>query len=134
MKWSLIIALLLVSHLSAAETPSLEGVWQIQSTALDGEEQPIRQPQQVKVFTEEHFFIRYYDPNLGTVEPLLSSGHGTRTLKDGTLSATVVNHSNTALIGETFSVTVEISEYGNTFQQVVDLGKYVLEEPGVRVE
>ena len=134
MKWSLILFLSLASYFTHAETGSLVGVWQIQSTVYDGEEQPIRTPEQIKIFTEEHVFYTYYDPNLGTAEPLLSVGHGTYTLNDGTLSETIVNHSNTALIGETFSVSVELSEDGNTFQQIVDLGKYVLEERWVRVE
>ena len=134
MKWSLILFLSLASHFTYAESVSLEGVWQIQSTIYDGEEQSIRQPKQIKIFTGKHFFYTYYDPNLGTAEPLLSAGHGTYTLNNGTLSETIVNHSNAALVGETFSVTIELSEDGNTFQQVVDLGKYLLEERWVRVE
>ena len=134
MKWSLILFLSLASHFTYAESPCLEGVWQIQSTVYDGEEQSIRQPKQIKIFTGKHFFYTYYDPNLGTSEPLLSAGHGSYTLSNGTLSETIVNHSNPALVGETFSVTIELSEDGNTFQQVVDLGKYLLEERWVRVE
>jgi len=134
MKWPLLLFLSLTSHLAYAETVSIEGVWQIQSAAYDGEEQSTRTPRQIKIFSGEHFFYTYYDPNLGTAEPLLSVGHGTYELKNGTLSETIVNHSNAALIGETFSVTVEISEDGNTFQQVVDLGKYLLEERWVRIE
>ncbi len=134
MKWSLILFLTLASHFTYAETGSLVGVWQIQSTAYDGDEQSIRTPKQIKIFTEERFFYTYYDPNLGTLEPRLSAGHGTYNLSNGTLSETIVNHSNATLIGETFSVTIELSEDGNTFQQVVDLGKYVLEERWVRVE
>ena len=134
MKWLLILFLSLASHLTHAETASLVGVWQIQSTVYDGKEQFIRTPKQIKIFTEEHVFYTYYDPNQGTTEPLLSVGHGTYRLNDGTLSETIVNHSNAALIGETFSVSVELGEGGNTFQQVVDLGKYVLEERWARVE
>ena len=134
MKWPLIVFLSLASHFAYAETGSLEGVWQIQSTVYDGEEQPIRAPKQIKIFTSERFFYTYYDPNLGTAEPLLSVGHGTYIMSNGTLSETIVNHSNAALIGETFSVTVELNEDGNAFQQIVDLGKYVLEERWVRVE
>ena len=134
MKWSLILFLTLASHFTYAETGSLVGVWQIQSTAYDGDEQSIRTPKQIKIFTEERFFYTYYDPNLGTLEPLLSAGHGTYNLSNGTLSETIVNHSNATLIGETFSVSIELSEDGNMFQQVVDLGKYVLEERWVRVE
>ena len=134
MKWLLILFLSLASHLTYAETASLVGVWQIQSSVYDGEAQSIRTPKQIKIFTEEHVFYTYYDPNLVTTEPLLSVGHGTYTLNGGTLSESIVNHSNAALIGETFSVSVELSEDGNMFQQVVDLGKYVLEERWVRVE
>ena len=68
MKWSLILFLSLASHLAYAETGSLEGFWQIQSTVYDGEEQPITTPKQIKIFTSERFFT-YYDPNLGTAEP-----------------------------------------------------------------
>ena len=134
MKWLLILFYFLASHFTYAETVSLEGVWQIQSTVYDGEEQSIRMPKQIKMFTGEHFFYTYYDPGLGTAEPLLSVGHGSYTLNNGTLSETITNHSNAALIGQTFSVTVELSEDGNTFEQVVDLGKYVLEERWVRLE
>ena len=134
MKWSLIVFLFLASHFAFAETVSLEGVWQIQSTVYDGEEQSIRTPKQIKVFTGEHFFYTYYDPSLGTVEPQLAVGHGRYTLSNGTLSETIINHSNSALIGQTFSVAVELSEDGNTLQQIVDLGKYVLEERWVRLE
>ena len=134
MKWSLILFLSVASHFTHAETASLVGVWQIQSTVYDGEAQSIRTPKQIKIFTEERVFYTYYDPNLGTAEPLLAVGHGTYTLNDGMLSETIFNHSNAALIGETFSVSVELSEHGNTFQQVVDLGKYVLKERWVRVE
>ena len=134
MKWSLILFLFLASHFTCAETVSLEGVWQIQSTVYDGEEQSIRMPKQIKMFTGEHFFYTYYDPSLGAAESQLSVGHGRYTLNNGTLSETIINHSNAALIGQTFSVTVELSEDGNTFEQVVDLGKYVLEERWVRLE
>ena len=134
MKWLLILFLSLASHSTYAETASLVGVWQIQSTVYDGKKQPIWTPKQIKMFTEEHVFYTYYDPNLGTTEPLLSVGHGTYTLNEGRLSETIVNHSNATFIGETFSVSVELSEDGNTFQQVADLGKYVLEERWVRVE
>jgi len=134
MKWLLILFLSLASHFTYAETASLAGVWQIQSSVYDGEAQSIRTPKQIKIFTQEHVFYTYYDPSQGLTEPLLSVGHGTYTLNEGTLSETIVNHSNAALIGETFSVSVELSEDGNTFQQVVDLGKYVLAERWVRVE
>jgi hypothetical protein len=134
MKWSLILFLSLASHFAYAEMVSLEGAWQIQSTVYDGEEQSIRMPKQIKMFTGEHFFYTYYDPSLGAAEPQLSVGHGRYTLNNGTLSETIINHSNAALIGQTFSVTVELSEDGNTFEQVVDLGKYVLEERWVRLE
>lgn len=45
-----------------------------------------------------------------------------------------MNHSNRELIGETFEVTVTVSEDDNSFTQVVDLEKYVLREPWRRVE
>ena len=61
MKWLLILFLFLASHFTYAETVSLEGVWQIQSTVYDGEEQSIRMPKQIKMFTGEHFFYTYYD-------------------------------------------------------------------------
>ncbi len=134
MKWFLISLCSLVSFSASAETPSLTGVWQIQSTVYDGEEQQIRQPKQVKIFTEGHFFYTYYDPNLGTAEPLLSTGHGTYILNNGKLSETIENHTNPALVGETFNVTVELSEDGNAFEQTVDLGKYLLKERWVRIE
>lgn len=134
MKWYLTVLFSLACNFAVAETPLLQGVWKIESTVYDGEEQPIRQPEQVKIFTASHFFYTYYDPNLGTPEPLLSAGHGTYVLSSGTLSETIINHSNTGLIGQTFSVTIEVSSDGDTFEQEVDLGKYLLRERWVRVE
>ena len=45
-----------------------------------------------------------------------------------------MNHSNPDLIGQIFEVTVSISEFDNSFTQVVDLGKYVLRETWTRIE
>ena len=134
MKWSLTVLLSLACNFASAETSVLRGVWKIESTVYDGKEQSIRQPEQVKIFTDGHFFYTYYDPNLGTPEPQLSAGHGTYVLSNGTLSETIINHSNADLIGQTFSVTIEISSDGDTFEQEVDLGKYLLRERWVRVE
>ena len=134
MKWFLTVLLSLACNFASAETSGLQGVWKIESTVYDGEEQSIRQPEQVKIFTEGHFFYTYYDPNLGTPEPQLSAGHGTYVLSNGTLSETIINHSNADLIGQTFSVTIEISSDGDAFEQEVDLGKYLLRERWVRAE
>ena len=55
MKWLWTTLFLIGAQTTAAEAPSLLGVWQIQSTLHDGEEQIIRQPPQVKIFTRQHF-------------------------------------------------------------------------------
>ena len=49
------------------------------------------------------------------------------------LRETIVNHSNPDHIGQIFEVTVSISENDNPFTQIVDLGKYVLQETWSRV-
>ena len=134
MKWLITLLLFISAHHALAERSPLYGVWQIQSTVYDGEAQAIRQPPQVKVFTDSHVFYTYYDPNLNTDEPYLSVGHGNYTLSEGNLSETIDNHSNGALIGQTFGVSIQLSEDGNTFEQEVDLGKYVLSERWVRIE
>jgi hypothetical protein len=134
MKWLWITLFLIGAQTTAAEAPSLVGVWQIQSTVYDGEEQIIRQPPQVKIFTRQHFFYTYYDPSLSSAEPILSAGHGSYVFNAGRLSETIENHSNTALVGQTFSVIVVLSDDGNAFQQEVDLGKYILRERWVRIE
>ena len=64
----------------------------------------------------------------------LSVGHGTYSYTNGTLRETIVNHSNPYLIGQIFEVTVSVSEDDKSFTQVVDLGKYVLQETWTRVE
>ena len=134
MKWLWTTLFLIGAQTTAAEAPSLVGVWQIQSTVYDGEEQIIRQPPQVKIFTRQHFFYTYYDPSLSSAEPILSAGHGSYVFNAGRLSETIVNHSNAALVGQTFSVTVVLSSDGNAFEQEVDLGKYILRERWVRIE
>jgi len=134
MKWLIALLFTLNTYHAAAESSPLSGVWQILSTIYDSEEQQIRQPPQIKVFTDKHVFYTYYDPNLNTDEPYLSVGHGTYTLSGGTLSETIENHSNAALVGQTFAVSIEVSEDGDTFEQVVDLGKYVLRERWGRIE
>ena len=63
----------------------------------------------------------------------LSVGHGT-IVADGMLRETIVNQSNLEIIGETFEVSVTVSEDDNTVTLVVDLGKYVLRETWRRVE
>ena len=134
MKWLWITLFLIGAQTTSAEAPSLVGVWQIQSTLYDGEEQIIRQPPQVKIFTRQHFFYTYYDPSLSSAGPILSAGHGSYVFNAGRLSETIENHSNTALVGQTFSVTVVLSDDGHAFQQEVDLGKYILRERWVRIE
>ena len=76
----------------------------------------------------------YYSPLSDDQPAYLSVGHGTYDYKAGSLTETIENHSNPDLIGETFEVEVSISADGDTFTQVVDLGKYVLRETWTRAE
>ena len=50
------------------------------------------------------------------------------------MTETITNHSNADMIGKTFQVNVTVSDDGDSFSQVVDLGKYVLREVWVRTE
>ena len=61
-------------------------------------------------------------------------GHGTYSYADGILRETIVNDSNPDHIGQIFEGPVSISENDNPFTQLVDLGKYVLQETWSRVE
>lgn len=119
------------STLAIAQSPTLAGVWEVKSTHYDDESIEIREPRQVKVFTERHVFYTYYD---ALTPPVLRLGHGTYTFDGTTLVETISNHSNEAVIGEAFSVEVEINAAGTEFTQVVDLGKYVLRETWQRIE
>jgi len=120
-----------VSTLAIAQSPTLVGVWEVKSAHYDDESIEIREPRQVKVFTERHVFYTYYD---ALTPPVLRLGHGTYTFDGTTLVETISNHSNEAVIGEAFSVEVEINAAGTEFTQVVDLGKYVLRETWQRIE
>ena len=126
--------LLILSFNAFAQDTSLQGVWQISSTAYDGEMVDLPQPPQIKIFTVERVIYTYYNPLSDDQPAYLSVGHGTYAYGNGSLSETIENHSNPDLIGETFEVEVSISADGDTFTQVVDLGKYVLRETWTRVE
>ena len=126
--------ILILSFNAFAQDTSLRGVWQISSTAYDGEIVDLPQPPQIKIFTAERVIYTYYNPLSDDQPAYLSVGHGTYAYEAGSLSETIENHSNPDLIGETFEVEVSISPDGDTFTQVVDLGKYVLRETWTRVE
>lgn len=134
MRLALSIFLVLCSTFTWAEAMSLRGVWRIASTHYDDEAIPILQPPQIKVFTERHLFYTYYNRGLEEQSPHLSVGHGTYSVTDHTLTETIENHSNPELIGQTFEVTISVEPKGNSFTQIVDLGKYVLRERWVRLE
>ena len=126
--------LLILSFNAFAQDTSLQGVWQISSTAYDGEMVDLPQPPQIKIFTVERVIYTYYNPLSDDQPAYLSVGHGTYAYEAGSLSETIENHSNPDLIGETFEVEVSVSADGDAFTQVVDLGKYVLRETWTRVE
>ena len=126
--------LLILSFNASAQDTSLQGVWQISSTAYDGEIVDLPQPPQIKIFTSERVIYTYYYEVSEEQPHYLSVGHGTYSYDAGSLTETIENHSNPDLIGETFKVEVSVSADGDTFTQVVDLGKYVLRETWTRVE
>ena len=126
--------LLMLSSSAFAQDASLQGVWIISSTEYDGEIVDLPQPPQIKIFTSERVIYTYYNPLSDDQPAYLSVGHGTYAYENGSLTETIDNHSNPDLIGETFEVEVSISADGDTFTQVVDLGKYVLRETWARVE
>lgn len=126
--------LLILSFNAFAQGASLQGVWQISSTTYDGETVDPPEPPQIKIFTAKRVIYTYYNPLSDDQPAYLSVGHGTYAYENGSLSETIENHSNSDLIGETFEVEVSVSADGNTFTQVVDLGKYVLRETWTRIE
>ena len=126
--------LLILSSSAFAQDTSLQGVWQISSTAYDGEIVDLPQPPQIKIFTSARVIYTYYNPLSDDQPAYLSVGHGTYSYDAGSLTETIENHSNPDLIGERFKVEVSVSADGDTFTQVVDLGKYVLRETWTRVE
>ena len=126
--------LLILSSSAFAQDTSLQGVWQISSTAYDDEIVDLPKPPQIKIFTAERVIYTYYIELSEGQAPYLSVGHGAYSYQNGSLTETIENHSNPELIGETFEVEVSVSADGNTFTQVVDLGKYVLRETWSRVE
>lgn len=131
LKIAAFMVIYLASTLALAQSPTLVGVWEVKSAYYDDESIEIREPRQVKVFTEQHVFYTYYD---ASTPPVLRVGHGTYTFDGTNMVETIANHSNEAIIGEAFSVEVEINAAGTEFTQVVDLGKYVLRETWQRIE
>ena len=85
-------------------------------------------------YLPDSIFLYLLRPSLSSAEPILSAGHGSYVFNASRLSETIENHSNTALVGQTFSVTAVLSKDGNAFEQEVDLGKYILRERWVRIE
>jgi hypothetical protein len=131
LKIAAFMVIYLASTLALAQSPTLVGVWEVKSAYYDDESIEIREPRQVKVFTERHVFYTYYD---ASTPPVLRVGHGTYTFDGTNMVETIANHSNEAIIGGAFSVEVEINAAGTEFTQVVDLGKYVLRETWQRIE
>ena len=131
LKIAAFMVIYLASTLALAQSPTLVGVWEVKSAYYDDESIEIREPRQVKVFTERQVFYTYYD---ASTPPVLRVGHGTYTFDGTNMVETIANHSNEAIIGEAFSVEVEINAAGTEFTQVVDLGKYVLRETWQRIE
>ena len=129
-----LLAILLLTATTVSADPTLRGVWQIASTSYDDEVITLREPRQIKIFTSERVIYTYYYEVSEEQPHYLSVGHGTYSYDAGSLTETIENHSNPDLIGETFKVEVSVSADGDTFTQVVDLGKYVLRETWARVE
>jgi len=134
MKSLLLLLGLLASGTALAESSALTGVWQIAEIFYDEESIEIQTPPQTKIFTSSHMIYTYYGSDQVSGDLSLGVGHGTYQLVGDTLTETISNHSNTDMIGKTFQVNVTVSEDGNSFSQVVDLGKYVLREVWVRAE
>lgn len=134
MKSLLLLLGLLASGRALADSSALIGVWQIAETFYDEESIEIRTPPQTKIFTSSHMIYTYYSSDQGSGGPSLGVGHGTYQLEGDTLTETIANHSNADMIGKTFQVNVTVSDDGDSFSQVVDLGKYVLREVWVRTE
>ena len=129
-----LLAVLLLTATTVSANPALQGVWEIASTSYDDEVVTLREPRQIKIFTSERVIYTYYYEVSEQHPHYLSVGHGTYSYEDGSLTETIENHSSPDLIGQTFEVEVSVSSDGNTFTQVVDLGKYVLRETWARVE
>ena len=134
MKSLLLLLGLLASGTALADSSALIGVWQIAETFYDEESIEIRTPPQTKIFTSSHMIYTYYSSDQGSGGASLGVGHGTYQLEGKTLTETITNHSNADMIGKTFQVNVTVSDDGDSFSQVVDLGKYVLREVWVRTE
>ena len=129
-----LLAILLLTATTASADPALQGVWEIANTSYDDEAVTLREPRQIKIFTSERVIYTYYYEVSEQQPNYLSVGHGTYSYADGILRETIVNHSNPDLIGQIFEVTVSVREDANSFTQIVDLGKYVLQETWTRVE
>ena len=129
-----LLAILLLTATTVSANPALQGVWEIASTSYDDEVVTLRDPRQIKIFTSERVIYTYYYEVSEEQPHYLSVGHGTYSYEAGSLTETIENHSNPDLIGETFEVEVSVSADGNSFTQVVDLGKYVLRETWTRIE
>ena len=134
MRGVLFSILLVVTTRAAADPAALQGVWQIASTSYNDEVIAPIEPRQIKLFTSDRVFYTYYPAQTDDAPPYLSVGHGTYVYADGSLSEVIDNHSSREIIGQTFEVEVSVSPDGNSFTQIVDLGKYVLKETWARLE
>lgn len=134
MRGALFSILLAVSTYAAADSSTLKGVWQIASSSYDDQAITLIEPRQIKLFTSDRVFYTYYPAQEDETRPYLSVGHGRYRYTNGSLTEVIDNHSSRELIGQTFEVEVSVSPDGNSFTQIVDLGKYVLNETWVRLE
>ena len=86
------------------------------------------QPKMTKIYAEGVVMYTWYESSEDNFCNKLSVGQGTYVLKDGIVTETITNHSNGALIGQSFSYKPNFMFDKKSFIQEVTFGDDVLFE------
>ncbi|CAI8300900.1 MAG: Uncharacterised protein [Hyphomonas sp. TMED17] len=121
----------LLTAATATAEQSMQGAWVIESSTWDGESIALSAPYPVKIYSTENFMYTYHDVSKPG-ETFV--GAGSYNYDEGTMTETIMNHSNRELIGEVFSFEITKSEDGDTFSQTLAFPDGTLSEVWRRLD
>jgi hypothetical protein len=109
----------------------IQGAWVISENKWNGEVFDLPEPHATKIYSAGTVMYTYYDAEN---DGQLSVGAGVYTYEDGNITETITNHSRKDLIGQKFSLRVELSEDLQTFKQSVAIDENTLDEVWTRLD
>ena len=123
---TLVFSFNVFSH--SANDGDLEGTWILAESKWNNQAVELCQPKMTKIYAEGVVMYTWYESSEDNFCNKLCVGQGTYELKDGIVTETITNHSNSALIGQSFSYKPNFMFDKKSFIQEVTFGDDVLFE------